>query len=208
VTPPLFTRTPVAAAEVAIHGPARAAVMLHPSPGRWPAEEPGDRLALGVGLMALAAAAGSDSRWLAFRDVLAGAASRLAAAPAGPLPGDLADVRPLGGPGPLAVVPWEGPGRARVEVQLLASRGGLVPVLSDRPAAAGPFAEVAALALLIALAADREGDRLPLALGAEGVIAWFRESDRRAAPRNALAFALAHSDERLKQAGRPGLPAE
>lgn len=206
MTPPLLARTPVAAAEVAIQGPARAAVMLHPAPGRWPAHEPADRLALGVGLIALAAAAGSDARWLAFRGVLADAASRLAAAPPGPLPGDLADVRPLGGPGPLAVVPWEGPGRARVEVRLLASRAGPVPVLADRPAAAGPFAEVAALALLIALAADREEHRLPLALGAEGVIAWFRESDRRAAPRNALAFALAHADGRLRQAGRPGLP--
>ncbi|HTI35395.1 MAG TPA: hypothetical protein VL422_17085 [Miltoncostaea sp.] len=206
MTPPLFARTPIAAAEVAIHGPARAAVMLHPSPGRWPDHEPGDRLALGVALTALAAGAGSDTRWEAFRGVLLTTASRLAAAPPGPLPGDLADVRPLGGPGMLAVVPWEGPGRARVEVQVLASRSGPVPVLSDRPVESGPFAEVAALALLIALAADREEDRLALALGAEGVLAWFRESDRRAAPRNALAFALAHADERLRQAGRPGLP--
>ena len=93
-----------------------------------------------------------------------------------------------------------------MEVQLLESHAGPVPRLADRPQESGPFAEVAALALMIALAVDREEDRLPLALGAEGVIAWFRESDRRAAPRNALAFALAHADERLKQAGRPGLP--
>jgi hypothetical protein len=191
---------------VAIHGPGRAAVQLHPAAGRWPAHEPADRIALGVGLAALAAGTSADARWMPFRDALAGLARRLAAQSSGPLPGDLVDTRPLGGPGGLAVVPWEGPGRARVEVHLLASRGGLVPVLADRPKESGPFAEIAALALLIALAVDREEDRLPLALGAEGVISWFRESDRRAAPRNALAFALAHADERLKQAGRPGLP--
>ncbi|HTI35849.1 MAG TPA: hypothetical protein VL422_19385, partial [Miltoncostaea sp.] len=204
--PRLFKRTPVAAAEVAIHGPARAAGMLHPAPGRWPGHEPGDRLALGIGLVALAAGTASDTRWFAFRDLLATTAAQLAAAPPGALPGDLADVRPLGGTGWLAVVPWEGPGRARVEVHLLTSRAGPVPVMADRPAESGPFAEIAALALLIALAADREEDRLALALGAGGVLAWFRESDRRAAPRNALAFALAHADGRLKQAGRPGLP--
>jgi hypothetical protein len=203
---PLFRRTPAAAAEVAIHGPTRAAVMLHPAPGRWPAHEPADRLGLGVGLAALAAGTSSDARWLPFRDALAVLAARLATAEPGPLEGDLVDLRPLGAPGGLAVVPWEGPGRARVEVQLLESHAGPVPRLADRPQESGPFAEVAALALMIALAVDREEDRLPLALGAEGVIAWFRESDRRAAPRNALAFALAHADERLKQAGRPGLP--
>ena len=203
---PLFRRTPVAAAEVAIHGPTRAAVLLHPAPGRWPEHEPADRLGLGVGLAALAAGTSSEARWPPFRDALAVLAGRLASAGPGPLPGDLVDLRPLGGSGGLAVVPWEGPGRARVEVQLLGSQAGPVPRLADRPGESGPFAEVAALALLIALSVDREEDRLPLALGAEGVLAWFRESDRRAAPRNALAFALAHADERLKQAGRPGLP--
>ncbi|HMO00170.1 MAG TPA: hypothetical protein PKD59_12215 [Miltoncostaeaceae bacterium] len=204
---PLFRRTPAAAAEVALHGPSRAAVSLHPAPGRWPAHEAADRLGLGVGLAALAAGTSPEARWPAFRDALAALAGRLAAAPPGPLPDDLVDLRPLGAPGGLTVVPWEGPGRARVEVQLLDSLGGTVPRFADRPAASGPFAEVASLALLIALSADREEDRLPLALGAEGVIAWFRESDRRAAPRNALAFALAHADGRLRRAGRPGLPA-
>lgn len=204
---PLFRRASLAAAEVAIHGPSRAAVMLLPVPGRWPAHEAADRLGLGVGLAALAAGTSPEARWLAFRDALVALAGALATAPPGPLPGELVDLRPLGGPGGLAVVPWEGPGRARVEVQLLDSAAGPVPRLADRPEQSGPFAEVASLALLIALATDREEDRLPLALGAEGVIAWFRESDRRAAPRNALAFALAHADARLREAGRPGLPA-
>jgi hypothetical protein len=204
---PLFRRTPAATAEVALHGPSRAAVRLHPAPGRWPAHEAADRLNLGVGLVALAAGSSPEARWPAFRDALAVLAARLAGAPAGPLPDDLVDLRPLGGPGGLDVVPWEGPGRARVEVQLLGSAAGPVPRFADRPKQSGPFAEVAAMALLIALSVDREEDRLPLALGTEGVLAWFRESDRRAAPRNALAFALAHADGRLRQAGRPGLPA-
>jgi hypothetical protein len=37
----------------------------------------------------------------------------------------------------------------------------------------------------------------------EGVVAWFRESDRRAPPRNALAFALDHARGRLEGTGRP-----
>ncbi len=204
---PLFRRTPFAAAEVAIHGPGRAAVMLHPAPGRWPDHEPADRLVLGVGLAALAGGTSPDARWPAFRDALAALAGRLATAEPGPLPSDLVDLRPLGGPSGLAVVPWEGPGRARVVVEMLDSHAGPVPRFADRPNESGPFAEVAALALLIVLAVDREEDRLPLALGAEGVIAWFRESDRRAAPRNALSFALAHANGRLRESGRPGLPA-
>jgi hypothetical protein len=182
-------------------------VLLDPAPGRWPEHEPADRLALGIGLAALAAGTSPNARWPAFREALVALARRLAAAAPGALPADLADLGGLGAPGALRVVPWEGEGRARIQVQLHESVGGPVPVMGDRPRESGPFAEVASLALLIALAVDREEDRLALALGVEGVVAWFRDSDRRAAPRHALAFALAHADERLKQAGRPGLPA-
>lgn len=181
--------------------------MLHPSDGRWPAHETADRLGLGLGLTALAAGTSSDSRWLAFREMLVSLAGSLVAAGTEPLGANLVNLRPFGSGGGLAVVPWEGPGRARVEVQLLETAAGPVPRFSDRPDEHGPFAEVAALALLVALAVDRPGDRLALALGVEGVVAWFRESDRRAAARNALAFALAHADERLREAGRPGIPA-
>lgn len=197
----IVRRTPAARAEVALHGPLRAAVMLHPAEGRWPEHRAADRLALGLGLVALAAQGSGQPRWEAFRDVLAGLARRVATAE-GPLPGDLAPLDRLGAPGPLAVVPWEGPGRARVEVQLLDTRAGLVPRLEDVPREAGPYKEVAALALLIALAADGDPDRLTLALGIEGVLAWYRESDRLSAPRNALGFALAHASGRLADAGR------
>ncbi len=70
----------------------------------------------------------------------------------------------------------------------------MVPRLGAHPGEAGPFREIASLALILAEAehADRD-QRLRLALGMEGILFWFRDSDRRAPPRNALAFALAHA---------------
>jgi hypothetical protein len=205
----LFDRAPLVRAEVALYGPRRAAAMLHPATGRWPEHEGADRLALGVGMAALGAYQSPEARWTAYREALARVATGMVAAGPEPLPGDLVPLDGLGVPGMLAVVAWEGPGRARVEAELLAPRGGLVPRLADAPAASGPGREIAALALLVALAVDGDADaRLALGLGVEGVVAWFRESDRRAAPRNALAFALAHARDRLGEAGRslpPGL---
>ncbi|MBY0396861.1 MAG: hypothetical protein K2X91_10400, partial [Thermoleophilia bacterium] len=67
----------------------------------------------------------------------------------------------------------------------------------------------AALALLVALGADAGADdRLRLALGVEGLVAWYRDSARSTPPRHALAFALDHAGRRLAEAGRalpPGL---
>ncbi len=177
-------------------------MLLHPAPGRWPAHETADRLGLGLGLVALAVSGTSEPRWEAFRAILAQLAARIAAAE-GPLPGDLVPLERLGVPGALAVVAWEGAGAARVEAHLLETRGGLVPRLADHPDEAGPHKEIAALTLLVALAADADPDRLALALGIEGVLAWYRESDRLAAPRNALTFAIAHARDRLAAAGRP-----
>lgn len=187
---------------MALYGPARAAVMLHAAAGRWPEQESADRLALGLGLVALASSGTTQPRWEPFRAALVRLATRIAAADDGPLPGDLAPLEGFGVPGDLAVVAWEGPGRARVEAHLLDTRGGLVPRLADRPEEAGPHLQIAALALLLALAADARPDRLTLALGIEGVLAWYRESDRMAAPRKALIFALAHAEDRLREAGR------
>ena len=156
-------------------------------------------------MIALAAHGSPDSRWEAFRGCLADLARRVAAAE-GPLPGDLAPLERLGVPGALAVLPWEGPGLARLEAHLLATRGGLVPLLAHQPDEAGPHKEIASLALLIALAADAVPDRLALAFGIEGVLGWYRDADRLSAPRNALGYAVAHARERLAGAGRP-LPA-
>lgn len=200
----LFDRAPLVRGEVAFYGPRRAAAMLHPGQGRWPEHEAADRLALGVGAAALGAFSSSERRWGAYRDALARAATEIAAAGEGPLPVDLVPLEGLGVPGMLAVVPWEGPGRARLVVELLGARGGVVPKVAEAPGTSGPAREIAALTLLVALAADAGAEpRLALALGVEGVVAWFRESDRRAPPRNALAFALDHARGRLEGTGRP-----
>jgi hypothetical protein len=205
----LFDRDALVRAEIALYGPRRAAALLHPAEGRWPAHEAADRLALGVGAVALGAQNAPDERWLGYRAALTHASTGIAAAGSGPLPGDLATLEPFGVPGALAVVPWEGPGAARLVVEILPARGGLVPKATDAEGMSGPARGVAALALVLALAADADAEaRLDLALGIEGVVAWFRESDRRAAPRNALAFALAHAADRLAESGRslpPGL---
>ncbi len=195
-------RTPIARAEIALHGPRRAAVLLHSAPGRWPEHETADRTALGLGLVTLAAHGSAEPRWEAFRAILVQLATRIAASPAGPLRGDLVPLERLGLPGELAVVAWEGPGRARVEAHLLSTRGGLVPRLADHPQEAGPLKEIAALALVVALAADADPDRLALALGIEGILAWYRESDRLSPPRKVLVFAMAHARARLAESGR------
>lgn len=195
---------PLVRAEVALYGPRRAAAMLHAGEGRWPEHEPRDRLTAGVGMAALAAYRMLDPRWEPYRAALATLATRLARADPGPLPGDLAPLEGLGQSGLLHLVPWEGPGRENVEVEIVASRAGPVPRMSKEPESAGPVKEIAALALLVALAADADSDgRLALALGIEGLLSWFRESDRLFPTRNALAFALAHADGRLREGGRP-----
>ena len=198
----VMRRTPIARAEIALHGPRRAAVLLHPTPGRWPEHETADRMALGLGLVTLAAFGSAEPRWEAFRAVLVQLATQIAASQTGPLRGDLVPLERLGLPGALAVVAWEGPGRARVEAHLLSTRGGLVPRLADHPQEAGPLKEIAALALLVALAADADPDRLALALGIEGILAWYRESDRLSPPRKVLVFAMAHARDRLAASGR------
>jgi hypothetical protein len=202
---PLLRRAhPLVRAEVALHGPRRAAVLLHAGEGRWPEHEARDRLTVGVGMAALTAFRMLDPRWVPYRAALATLATGVARADAGPLPGDLAPLDGLSQGGLLQVVPWEGPGRENVEVEIVATRGGPVPRIAKEPESAGPVKEIATLALLVALAADAGSDgRLALALGIEGLLAWFRESDRLAPTRNALAFALAHADGRLRESGRP-----
>lgn len=199
---PLFRRRPLVRAEVALHGPRRAAVRLHPADGRWPEHEAADRLEVGLGAVAAAIRRAPALRWIAYRDILAGLAARLAAAEPGPLPGDLVRLDGLGPGGALDVVPWEGEGRARVEFDLVPSPAGVVPGVPVRPEEAGPAVEVASLALLVALAADDDPARLPLAFGVEGLMAWHRESDRAAPARDALRFGLAHADGRLREIGR------
>jgi hypothetical protein len=199
---PLFRRPPLVRAEIALHGPRRAAARLHPGPGRWPELERADRLSMGLAMAALAARAAPPPRWNAYRDVLARFALGLSRAAPGPLPGDLVPLDAFGPGGLLAVVPWEGPGRLNVEAAIVRSAAGPVPKMLEQPDESGPAREVAALALLVALAADAGEDRLALALGVEGLLSWHRESDRSAPARDAFAFSLLHAAERLRESGR------
>jgi hypothetical protein len=206
--PSLFRRSALVRAEVAIHDPRTCAALLEPARGRWPHSERADRIAVGLGTAALAVRHGAPSRAEALEEEMVRLAKGVAAAVEGPLPGGLVVLDRLGPGGLLMVVPWEGPGRLRVVTDVVGSARGLVPRLVDRPAEAGPALEIAALALLIAVAVDLEGDRLALAFGIEGLLAWYREADRLSSPADALAFALARADGRIRETGGalpPGL---
>ncbi len=200
---PLFRRHPLVRAEVALHAPSRASVRLHPADGRWPAHEEGDRFDIAVGAAAAAAKRTPAPRWEALRDALTKLAAGIATA-RGPLPDDVVAIDGFGPAGDLVVVPWDGPGRLRVEFDLLGSSVGPVPRVTDRPGEAGPAVEVAALAVLLHVAEIDEPGRLRIALGLEGLISWYRDSDRAAPPRDALRYATAHADGRLREAAAGG----
>lgn len=206
---PLFRRAPpLVRAQIALHGPRRAAVLLHAGPGRWPGKERADLLTLALGTLALGARHTTPNRWEAYRATLAPLAHGVATAGSGPLPGGLVRLDALGPVGVLEVVSWQGPGLLGVETDLVGSAAGPVPRLSQRPKDPGPGLEIATLALAIAVAVDAVEDRLALALGIEGLLAWHRHSDRLAPPRDPLTFSLAHAGTRLREAGRalpPGL---
>lgn len=187
-------------AEIVFYGPVRTAVRVTPGHGRGPEHEADDRLALVIGLASLAANKAPDNRWPALRTSMVALAKGINQAAPGPLPGDLVPLDELGAQGDLVVVEWQGEGRARVEAQLIKARAAQVPHLAKTPDEAGPFREIATLALAMAMAEDAPAhERTRLALGLEGVVFWFRDSDRRAPPRNALAFALNHVEVRLKE---------
>jgi hypothetical protein len=181
-------------------------VVLEPADGRWPEHERGDRLRLAVGLAALAANRIARRWWDPFREALATAGGTVAATE-GALPAGIIDLSPLGGRGPLAVVPWEGPGRHEVVAELTRAPVGPVPVLRRGGDRVAPTAAIGALALVLAVAVDADAEgRLALGLALEGVVGWYRESHRLTAPRNAVGYAIAHAAARLEEAGRPVPP--
>ncbi len=173
---------------------------LHPAAGRTPGQQADDRLSLAISMAALASNKAPDNRWPPLREAMVDLAKGINQSPPGPLPEDLVSLDQLGAHGDLLVVDWQGEGRARVEVQLVKARAAIVPHLASTPDEAGPFREIAALALALAMAEDADThERTRIALGLEGIVFWFRDSDRRAPPRNALAFALNHVEVRLEQ---------
>ena len=203
----MIKRRPLARALITLYGPAKAAVLLEPAQDRWPEHERSDRLRLGLGMASVTTNRLAERWWEAYRAGLIELASAIAKE-TGPLPGGLVGLDGLTPRGPLVVVPWEGPGRGEVACELRDARVGPVPALSGDVVGVGAGLAVAALALLLALAVDADGDgRLALALSVEGLVAWYGESHRLVAPRNAVTFALAHAVARLDDAGRD-LPVE
>lgn len=208
MSPLVRRRPPHIHVGIALHSPRRAAVLLHPAPGRRPDHERADRLVMALGALAVAARHTTPNRWESFSALLPRLGRGIAAADGGTVPGDLVALDTLGPVGFLEVVPWEGPGRINVGMDIVGSAVGPVPRLSERPGEAGPGMEIASMAVVIAAAVDGEDDRMALALGIEGLVAWHRESDRLNPPRDALAFALSHAATRLEEVGGtlpPGL---
>lgn len=206
----LFRARPIVAAEVALYEPARAAARLDPVGGNDGAAAGGAPILIGVGMAAVVGHEMPDVRRAGMWECLVEVASGIAALPAGEEPARLVHLGPLGIPEYLEVTPWGGAGRGRVAADVVAARAGArVPRITDRPAFAGPSAEIATLALVSHVAATAGPDgRLALALGLEGVIAWYREAHTMSPPRDALRFALVHAADRMAEAGRafpPGL---
>ncbi|MGD9695013.1 MAG: hypothetical protein AB7V42_05060 [Thermoleophilia bacterium] len=204
MSPPPFRARALAGVRVTLYEADRAAAMLNAAEGRWPDHERADRVCLGVGLAACATQRCPDQRWPAYRDLLVHLAREVAATAGSPLPGGLAPLHDLGVRRTLDVVAWEGDGPVAVDAELVSSPRGTVPRLVKPKEDHGPVKEIAALALLIALAADAgRSDRLALAFAVEGLVAWYRDADRRSLPRDALAYALGHADRRLVELGLP-----
>jgi hypothetical protein len=200
----LFSRSFLVRARVSLYPPARAAVLLDAPEGRWPEHQAADRYGIGVGMSALACNRTNDRRWPAMQAALQDVASGIATSGSDPLPGDLIPLAGFELPGgPLRVVPHEGEGRTEVEAELVKAPGGVVPRIKVDPKSAAPTFELATLATLVALAADaRAEERLALAFGIEGLLAWYREAQRGSPPRDAFRFANAHADDRLREIGR------
>jgi len=206
----LFRTRPIVAAEVALYAPAQAAARLHPAAGSEGGDAAGDPILMGVGLAAVIGHEMPETRRAGMWECLVEAASGIAVLPVGDDPARLVHLGPLGIPEYLEVVPWGGTGRGRVAAEVVAGGAGArVPRITDRPAFAGPSAEIATLALVSHIAAVvGADDRLALALGLEGVIAWYREAHPMSPPHDALRFALVHAADRMQEAGRaipPGL---
>ena len=206
----LFRTRPIVAAEVALYSPAQAAARLLPVAGRDAGDAAGDPILMGMGMAAVIGHEMPEVRRAGMWECLVEAASGIAALPDGEEPVRIVHLGPLGVREYLEVVPWGGPGRGRVAADVVAGRAGArLPRITARPAFAGPSAEIATLAVVCHVAAAAGPDeRLGLALGLEGVIAWYREAHSMSPPHDALRFALVHAADRMQGAGRaftPGL---
>lgn len=203
--------TPLATATVGVHSPGRAAVAITAAEGRWPTRQVADRIALAIGAAGMAAGPMQPDRWSAFQSTLVDAAGGIVRAGDGDLDADLVRLDGFAGAGILRIGGDPAGAEVTVGFELVSAMGNQAVVRLDRTSrnASPSAAAVACLAQVLALAEPSDADdRLALALAIEGLVAWYRESDRRAAPRMGLQFALVHAADRLRSAGRtvpPGL---
>jgi hypothetical protein len=186
-----------------IYPPNRVAIRVEGKSGRWPEYESGDRLTMAIGFCALTLTKSAPSRLEVLKLSLRNLASVIAQTSSGSLPRDVAPLDALSVPGLLEVVEWQGPGQVQLEADLVKSATGRTPRMRKEPKTSGPTREIAALGALVAIANDASADeRLSLALGLEGLLAWFRQSEGASSAKDLLAFATAHTDQRLREIGR------
>jgi hypothetical protein len=186
-----------------LYPPNRVAIRVEGKPGRWPEYESGDRLTMAVGFCALASTKTAASRLEPLKLSLRNLATAIAQTPTGSLPRDVAPLDVFSVPGLLELVEWHGPGQVELEADLAKSATGRTPRMRKEPKTSGPTREIAALGALVAIANDASSDeRLTLALGIEGLLAWYRQSEGWSSAKDVLTFAVAHTDERLRELGR------
>lgn len=186
-----------------LYPPNRVAIRVEGKPGRWPEYQSGDRLTMAVGFCALASTKTAASRLEPLKLSLRNLATAIAQTPTGSLPRDVAPLDVFSVPGLLELVEWHGPGQVELEADLAKSATGRTPRMRKEPKTSGPTREIAALGALVAIANDASSDeRLTLALGIEGLLAWYRQSEGWSSAKDVLTFAVAHTDERLRELGR------
>lgn len=201
----LFSPRPVLVVEVALHRAACASARVVGPQEQHPVD-PGQAARAALATAALAYHRVFDARRSGLEECLVELAQSSAGLSADHEAVRMVHLGPLGVSDFLVLEAWESqPARGRVVVEIVAGRGDrLVPRLAEAPDFAGPSVEVAALAAIQHVAGCYgDGDlRLALALGIEGVIAWYRQADRMSPPHDALTFALAHVGDRFAESGR------
>lgn len=200
-----FKGRPRTVAEVVLFAPSRAGARIDAGPALGSAvPDDADRIHAAAGAVAAAYSNAPEARIQGLEECLVEVASAVAVErPDDPL-GRFVHLGPLGVADFLVVEADDEPGRGRVVFEMHRGRAGaVVPRIVESPSFAGPSVEIAALALVCHVAGPAAyGERLALALCVEGLLAWYRQADRMIPPGQAMTWALAHTAERLAEAGR------
>ena len=187
--------TPIAALDVGLLPGRRATVTR-----RGDTTDRDADAAIVVGLIAFAAGRLRPDEWVSLRDVLMRTAVAIAASTDGPLTDDIREIATSEGRRLVTVGASMQTPTARVSIDDVRTAAGLVPRRDRESSASGGAIALAAVAALVELADDADASaRESLAYAVEGALNWFRESDLRAPPRDAVQFALAHQRDRLAE---------